>query len=368
MEIHEKALENLRRDVVVQRLKYLIEVFGEHSSRYLPDRVDDQGSLLKLVHMSFALERLSPVSGFDLHLEQYRNDFTSSHLVLVVADYLAIRATELELEPKAADSAKRADVAATIGSSRVFFECKNPRKEMFEELRLEQEPMYQALRPYISRPCDIFVTYRKPLSDRELAELGEFLRSRLPLVTTEGVILDTNNLRVEVTNPRNSFTDIGEVQVQLILDDHHANERNPVNLINRGGVPIAFAKRRVSVSKNLESQLRASRRKASGVTPLVVVVRSDYLTGSLEENITSISRLFQPSKNTSFNGVLLIRWCFEAQRLLHYEFTFISNPYARNPVPVLGSYFPREASWTSTLASGHPTSIGRAAASEPQRD
>jgi hypothetical protein len=356
IQIQEKALEGLPHDVVAQRLKYLVELFGDQYSNYFPAKIPDQGELLKLVHMSFALEYLSGSSGFALHLEQYRNDVSSNHLVLVLADYLAARTSGIELEPEVGESAKRADVAATIGSSKVFFECKNPQKEVFEELRLEQEPMYQALLPFISRPCDVFVTYREPLSESDLLELGDFLRTRLPLVTSEGVILDTGDLRVEVTNPRESFRDIGEIQIQLVLENYHAKERNPVNMINRGGVPIAFIKRGVSVIKNLESQLRASRHKASIATPLVVVVRSEYLTGSLDENVSNISRLFQPTKNTSFNGVLLIRWSYESRQLLHYEFTYVNNPYARNPTSSLGTFFPREAYWASTLVqAGRPS-------------
>ena len=355
IELQEVVFQGLPRELVKERLKYLLELFAEEYSDYFPTKILDQGTLLKLIHMSFALERLSGVPGFPLHLREYRNDVKSSHLVLVLADYLAVRTSGVELEPQAEDSAKRADVAATLGSSKVFFECKSPQKEVFEQLRIEQEPMYEALRPLISRPCDVLVTYREPLSESEIKELGEFLRDRLPLVTGEGVVLDEGDLKVEVTNPRDSFSDIGEIQLQFVLENYHANERNPVNIINRCGVPIAFAKRGVSVLKNLEEQLRASKRKASSNSPLVVVVRSDYLTGSLEENISNISRFFQPSKNTSFNGVLLIRWAYEARQLLHYEFTYVNNPYARNPVPSLAALFPREASWESDVTTpGRP--------------
>lgn len=345
LEIKEDLLEGLPREEIGQRFKYLLTLFGESYSEYFPVQISDHATLFKLTHMSFALERLAKAPGFNIHLQEYRNDVTSTYLVLVLADYLATRAAAIELEPPASDSSKRADVAAVMNGIKVYFECKSPQKEVLEELRVEQEPMYELLRPYISRPCDVFISYRKPLSETDILQLGTFLRDRLPKVTAEGTIINQDDLRVEVTNPRESFNDIGDIQVQLILEDYNTKERNPVNMINRGGIPIAFAKRGVSVMTNLESQLRASRRKAASDAPLVVVVRSDYLTGSLDENIRAISRFFQPSKNTSFNGVLLVRWEYEARQLLHYEFTYVNNPYARNPVQGLATFFPREALW-----------------------
>lgn len=190
---------------------------------------------------------------------------------------------------------------------------------MLGQLRDEQEPMYEGLKDSISRPCNVLVTYEDKLTDPDLDQLGCFLKERLPLVTGEGTVLDRNDVRVEVTNVQESFQNIGDIQVQMILDNYHTNERNPVNIINRNGIAIGFAKRGVSVVGNIEQQLKASRKKVPRDAPLILAIQSDFLTGSLDENIRAISSLFQPKKNTSFNGIVLIRWSYNFRSLIDHE-------------------------------------------------
>lgn len=322
-----------------EKIQHLVGLFKQHYETLFSVEIDEI-TFLFLSHLSLALEALQDCDGFDAHLKEFRNDVDSTYLVTTLAAYLSPRVQQITLEPETPSTSKRADIKVELETGRtIFFECKNPKKEVLTQLRGEQEPMYEALKGRVSRPCDVFLSYKETLTDDELARLGQFLEERLPLVTGEGTILDRDGIKIEVTNIRDSFQDIGEVQVQLVLENYHANERNPVNMINRDGVAIGFTKRGVSVISNLEQQLKASRRKVPREAPFVLAIHSDYLTGTLDDNLRAISSLFQPRKHTSFNGVLLMRWSYNFRDLIDHEFHYVNNPYARNPVADLAGLF-----------------------------
>lgn len=334
-----QLVEVVTEQVIRERIQHLVGLFKQDYERLFPTQIDE-ATFLYLAHLSFALASLEGCDGFDAHLAEFKNDVDSTYLVTTLASHLRPRVRELRLEPETPSMSKRADVKIILQDGReLFFECKNPKKEILSQLRDEQEPMYEALKECISRPCDVSITYEESLTETELARLGRFLKERLPLVTGEGTILDRDGLMVEVTNVRDSFQDIGEIQAQMILDNYHANERNPVNIINRNGVAIMFVKRGVSVIKNVEQQFKASRNKVPRDAPLILVIQSDYLTGPLDENIRAISSLFQPGKHTSFNGVLLVRWSYNLRDLIDHEFHYVNNPYARKPIADLAALF-----------------------------
>lgn len=339
VKVNEKLLEIVPQQVVRERIQYLVGLFKQDYEKLLTTQISDETTLLHLMHLSFSLDSLEECAGFHSHLMEFRNDIDSTYLVTTLASYLRPRTRELVLEPITESTGKRADIRIDLEGQHIFFECKNPKKEVLSRLRAEQEPMYEALKYSISRPCNVFITYETALKEAELVRLGGFLKERLPLVTGEGTILDHNGVRVDVTNVREAFQNIGNVQVQMILENYHSNERNPVNIINRDGIAIGFAKRRVSVINNIEQQFKASQKKVSREAPLILAIQSDYLTGSLDENVRAISSLFQPSKHTSFNGVLLVRWSYNFQNLIDPQFHYVNNPYARNPIADLARLF-----------------------------
>ena len=78
--------------------------------------------------------------------------------------------------------------------------------------------------------------------------------------------------------------------------------------------------------------MKRSRKKVPGNTPLIVAIQSDYMTGHIRENMNKISQLFQPRKYTTFNGILLMNWSYNFRDLISFQFNYVNNPYAKNPL------------------------------------
>jgi hypothetical protein len=341
IQIKSELLQLIPQDLIHTRIQYLINLFKEKYEKLFETQIADQATLLFLLHLSFSLENLKDCSGFEDHLNEFTNDVDSTYFVTTLANYLQTRGYPVELEPQAGGISKRADIRIRIDGVPLYLECKNPRRKILSSLRSEQEPMYNLLKAKINRPCDVFITYEHPLSQQQLEELGLFLESRLPMVTSEGTICDRDAIKIDVTNLRESFQDIGDVLLQMILENYPAAERNPVTIINRNGIAIGFVKTGVSVLDNLERQIKASLRKAPSDAALVVAVQSEYLTGSLDKNIRQISRLFHPKKFTSINGILLANWSYNFHSLIDFNFQYINNPYSVNPIQDIHRLFRR---------------------------
>lgn len=317
---------------VRERVQHLVGLFKQDYEKLFPVEIGEHDFLF-LAHLSLALGALEGREGFDAHLAEFRNDVDSTYLVTALAAHLLPRVRDLELEPEPAPSGKRADIRVELEDGReVFFECKNPRREILGMLREEAEPMYEALRGHVPRPCDVTVAYEEPLSEEDLTRLGSFLEQRLPLVTGEGTILDRGSIQVDVTRVRERWEDVGEVLLQMVVPNRRGDARNPVTVVNRGGVAMCFVKRGAPFSGIVEQQLRASRGKAPRDAPLVLAVQSDLLTGPVADNVRAVSALFQPQKHTSFNGVVLVQWSYNFGSLIEHEFDYVNNPYARNPL------------------------------------
>lgn len=344
LKVTPELLKAVPEHLIRERIQYLVALFKQEYEKLFPTDIDEI-QFLRLAHLSYSLESLQKCAGFDLHISEFKNDVDSTRFVTTLPSYLRNRTQCLELEPKNPLNGKRADIKVLLeAGAELFVECKHPTKEIHSQLRTEQEPMYEVLKSHISRPCDVSVIYEESLKGSDLARLGQFIEERLPQVSGEGTILNHEGVKVDITNIRESFEDIGDIQLQMILNDYHANERNPINIINRNGVAISFIKRGISVLDNVEQQLKASRNKAPQETPMILAIRSDYLTGPLDENINGISAMFQPNKYTSFNGILLMRWSYNFQDLIEHEFQYINNPYARNPVTDLSGLFRHDSS------------------------
>jgi hypothetical protein len=323
------------RDVI----QHLVSLFKKDYEGLFPVDVDI-GSFLFLRHLSAALRDLSACNGFAEHVAEYRNDVDSTYLVTVIAHHVQRQVAALELEPPIPTSGKRGDIRLTAASGEVMFvECKSPKKEILSALEAEHEEMYAGLRDAVVRPCDVFVSYEETLSAEKLGRLAAFLKDCLPAVTSDGTILDVPEVKVEVTNVRDSLVDIGDVRVQMLLDNHQSASRDPVTLINRDGVAIGFAKRNVSLVPSVERQFRSARKQVPDGVPLVLVVQAGFLTGARAANVSAIAGLFQPTKNTRVNAVVVADWTYTPESLIEPTFTTVMNPYAKNPAGDLSQMF-----------------------------
>lgn len=339
MTVTEELLKIVPEHEIRERVQYLVSTFKQEYENLFHVNIDEH-SFLYLAHLSLALESLEGCEGFDKHIAEFQNDVSSTYLVTTLAAHLLPQVHRLELEPPPSDTGKRADIRVEFQNGQeLFFECKNPKREIMAQLHGEAESMYEVLKDHILRPCDVTITYDEPLAESDLAELGQFLEERLPAVTGEGNISDRQGVQVDVTRIRESWEDIGEVLMQFVLPNRRGDTRNPITAINRGGLAMMFVKSGAPFVSIVEQQMKASRGKVSSNAPLVLALQSNLLAGPVHDNVRAVSAQFQPEKHTSFNGVVLMQWSYNFDVLIEHEFDYVNNPYARNPVSDLEALF-----------------------------
>jgi hypothetical protein len=237
------------------------------------------------------------------------------------------------------DCKKKADILATINGQDIYFECKNPQHDILSPIEKEHEEMYAALHSSVNKPCDVSITYQDTLTTKQLSDLGDFLKAKLPLVTGEGKILNYEGVKVEVTNVREQFTNIGDIRITRLWDNYQEKALHPGSIINRNGIAMMFFKTGVTAFKNIESQIRNSKNKVPKDKPLIAVIHAEGIPGKLIDNIEFVNSLFNENKYTSFNGVLFVRHCYTFQRLIEYQFHYVNNPFARNQLSQLSQLF-----------------------------
>jgi hypothetical protein len=329
----------LPKEVILKHIEFLIKIFKLDYKKYFPVQISDESTLLYLIHLSRSLERLKDCDGFDKHINEFRNGVDSTYFVTIIADYLFSQCSNLILEPSSDEVKKKADILATINGHDIYFECKNPKQNILSPIGKEHEEMYASLSKSINKPCDVSITYSESLTPQQLIELGDFLKVKLPLVTGEGKILNYQGVKVEVTNVREQFIDIGDIRITRLWDNYHEKALHPGSAINRNGIAMMFFKTNVNAFKNIESQIKNSKNKVSKDKPLIAVIHAEGIPGKLVDNIDFVNSLFNEKKYTSFNGVLFVRHCYSFQKLIEHEFHYINNPYSRNQLPQLSQMF-----------------------------
>ena len=339
IQFNQDLYQVLRKDFIIQQFDFLTKTFQEDYSRHFPTTIIYEGQLLYLIHLSKALQNLKECKGFDEHIREYKNDVESTYFVTLLADYLKSKNIELILEPELKGLEKKADILISINNQRVLIECKNPKKDVLSLVTEEHEQMYSILSQYISRPCDVSISYETSFTDERLHALGNFLKTKLLDVTGEGIILNTAEVKVEVTNVRDEFQNIEDVKLCRLWENYHSNELNPGTIINRNGIGLFFVKRGVSFESNIKNQFSRAKRKGPIDLPFVLAIHAENISGSLERNIEFISSQFNPNKYRSFSGVLLVRYSYNIKTLIEISFKYVNNPYSRNPIPRFSNVF-----------------------------
>ena len=338
IQINADLVSKYSKDLLVKHFKFLAHTFKRDYQKYFPLKITDESDLLYLIHLSRSLEALKDCVGFTDHIKEYKNDIDSTYLVTTLASYLLSRKSKLTLEPVSANISKKADILAIIDNQEVYFECKNPKTDILAPIVKEHEKFYEELHTSIFKPCDVFITYNE-LDDKQIQDLKDFLKKKIPFITGEGEILNRNGVKVEIINVRDKFTDIGSVKLSMLLENYMEKALMPTTLINRNGVALGFTKNNVNAYKNIESQIKNSKNKVSKDKPLIAVINSEGLPGKFSDNVSFVNTLFNETKNTSFTGILFIRWQYSFEKLIEYEFTYINNPFARNQLSGISQLF-----------------------------
>lgn len=339
LKINPDLLNKIPVEILTKNLQFLIDTFKNEYKDLFPTAIGDEGALLYLMHLAESLRSLSICNGYSEHISEYKNDVFSTYFVTTVARYLQRKVQTLVLEPTIEGINKKSDISVEYFGNIIYFECKNPRKEVLSELVVEHEQMYSILSDYITKPCDISITYKNSLTVDSLHSIGQIMSERLIHVTGEGTIFNRDDIKIDVTNVRTEFVDIGQMTMSRMWENYHENEINPGTIINRNGKSMFLIKKGVSFSNNIERQFKNSKNKVPKDKPYVLCVLSEYISGSLADNINFVSSLFQPNKYTSFNGVLFVRYSYNFNQLINYDLNFINNPYARNPINGLSNMF-----------------------------
>lgn len=346
LRIEDSILNELDSSKLEVALQALAEVFKKDYEKYFSVDISSVNEALYLTHLGLAMSRIGFVDGFEKHIKEYRNDVNSTHFVTVLADYLLPLTDSLELEPSFDLHPKCPDIKIQFNGRPLYIECKNPKKNILDDLKEEQQYMYKALSDVVLKhPCNLTVTYDERISEKELTKLVAILKERLESVSGEGNIYDNSGVQVAVTSVGKLGADIGEESFSFILEDRHS-ERNLINIISINGVAISFVKRSISVLDNITSQFKKCTNKVPKTESLILAIQSEYLTGHPRENSRIISGLFQPKKFTSINGVLLSSWDYSAENEIENSFIYINNPYARNPVSDFERLFRKDAETT----------------------
>jgi hypothetical protein len=320
--------DELKRHIVELRM-----FLGDRFKQTIPTRVSDFSTLHFIINLSMCLSKLKSCKGFEKHIEKYDGKQTRhAYFIAGFANELHDKVDCIELEPSV-DKGKKADILVTNKGEEVYLECKGIETSKFNFTQ-QHEHMLSILRQYLSAtPHQISITYKRPLQDGEIHELGKSIIERAKLVKADGNLIDNPEITVNVVRRENFGNKSFLLRIAMIEEDLSERCRYPADCYGVDGLTISIAGPKVDYKEVLRDRIRKSKRQLKDNSPFVLVIDGNIMLGALAENLRALSTAFQPKSNTRFSGAVLV----ESNAVIgstrtDYKFNFVTNPFAKFPV------------------------------------
>lgn len=316
-----------------QHLIELKSILGAKFVSTVPRNINGVPAIYQVVRLNQQLQKLKQCDGFDRHISTYtKKQFQSSYFVTVIASYLLDKVDNIVLEPDMTGKTTKSDILVNFRGENVYLECKHTDTLKFDYSK-EHEHMLSILRSYINVPHQISIKYKKPLSDRELHQLGETLRQRASLPTGDGRIINNPDLEVQVIKRETYANKRLHFVMGMVVKDIYENCSYPGHAYGIDGITLSLSGPKVDYTKVLREKLKKSKGQSPHDWPYVLMIDGNIMLGDLTENIRALSTAFQPKTNTRFSAATLVTYYPRLDRPdLDLNFIFVSNPFAKYPV------------------------------------
>lgn len=289
--------------------------------------------ILNFFYVSTSLDFLKNCKGFKTHMNEYRNNFTTTSFVTLVADILLSHGLQVELEPNIINHNKKPDIYAIQQTSQlgIYFECKAPQGIGAEKLLSKQQKIFDSIKDIISNNYSLAFFYEKDLNDSDLKALRNSLIKNLKVdekIFENRVLVENRDLNYKlivsgiIKNPsnENNCTVTG-----LPVFDHTGFSY--VNGINRYGKNILFYKktRKSSFLKIISNQAKD---KVPKNTPYIVFIDFSGIRFNEKECKKYLLNSFKGGNNKSVSGVVFLKKNYSISGDLLIDMKYISNPLA----------------------------------------
>ena len=320
-------------DQFQQLITELKLVLGKKFGQLIPEIITDLTLLQWMIDFNRCLQKLKNCEGFKRHIREYnQKQIQSNYLVAIIASYLLDKNVgNIVLEPPIIGKANKSDIILNYKKQKVYFECKHP-EFTYSSYSSEHSHMFSILRNYIKIPHQVSITYKKPLSDQEIHDLGVSIMQRSNLITGDGRIIDNEDIEVQILQ-RGFINKRLVFYMSMISKNIYNNCSYPGHIYGASGIMVSLAGPKVNSEKFIRNTIKRSRIQSPNNESYVLVIDGSFLLGDLTENVRVLSNAFQPKINTRFSAAIIVTHYSELGKSSpSLDFKYVSNPYAKFPV------------------------------------
>lgn len=280
---------------------------------------------------------ISKCTGFDTHLQEYKNNYNTSYFVSHFASYLIAHGFDVELEPIIEGILKKPDMKAERSGIIFYFECKRPTEN---HCHVYQKEIFDVLQKYITNDYSLAVFFASPLDQNKLNDVGEIIHKKTSDLSKiyEGQVLyeDENlNFKVEISGCQ-KISDQNDLIISGIPVFNHLGYETACG-INHHGKNIIFYK---YANKNIiKNQFKKSRSKTSKESNYIVAICTDDRRIDSENISENINSLFKDPLYSEIAGVIIANTIFDVSYNYGLEIEYFSNTYAKNDLSFLRDFF-----------------------------
>jgi hypothetical protein len=322
---------NLSQNEFFKYLQYLVTIFNKDFLSMFPTEINDYSTASNIIYLSKHLQMLEKCEGFSTHIKNFKGDLRHSSFMTNIAHFLLPHVDLLKLEPHANENEKHPDIFIKFRDIEIFLECKvlnTKDNDFFKEHKL----MVDRLQKYLHVPHQIDIRYNKSLSVDEIEDLGKGIEALLKEVTSDGKIIDNDNLEVQVQiRDQYGNPDISTLIV-MVIQDISTNCYYPGHAFSFNGKTMSIGGPKLDYSKFLLRKIDKCRNQAIKEKPYILIIDGNKMLGDYSENIRRLSTSFQPTRNTRISGILIAKYGLDLNGFIE-EYKYISNPYSKFPVP-----------------------------------
>lgn len=287
--------------------------------------------------LSYIFLDIFKCTGFDIHLQEYKNNYCTAYFVSHFASYLMAHGFDVELEPTIEGILKKPDMKAERNGTTFYFECKRPTENHYH---VYQQEIFDVLKNYITNDYSLAVFFTSPLDQNKLIEIGELIHEKTNDLSQiyEGQILyeDENlNFKVEISGCQKIPEQTEQFISGIPVFNHFGYET--ACGINHHGKNIVFYK---YANKNIiENQFKKSRSKTIKDSNYIVAICTDDRRIDSEKIHEKLNLLFKDPINSEIAGVIVANTILDSSYNYGLEIEYFNNTYAKNDLSYLQNFF-----------------------------
>lgn len=311
-------------------LQFLTQTMGDSLLNITSESLSNLNQLRLLHYLAESFQFFQENESLDRLIKRFKSPQEArAHISTVYfTRYVLGELGEIEFEPD------QSDVEVQLEDGRVIFEFKRPQEsEEVQEYRKQHKEILNTIKEILDKRYQYDIRYKVP---DDIQFLPPLLESYITEISGPGETMLTGTIEVTArkSGGYNEEAPIQGFVLDIAMHDLDSGRWMPLTQYSGKEATFSIAGPEIDETDKLERLIDRARKQIESGKPSVIAINVGHMMGSISDLQKQVKGLFQISKNTRINAVILYDYAFRSvEGGIQFTSRKIRNPYAKERLP-----------------------------------